>query len=254
MAPVATAATPAGIAAASIGIVAALESEARTLGSTTRHADRLMRLRDGMLLTVSGIGSDAAARAARALADAGATALVSWGMAGALDPSLRPGQLVLPSAVIASDGARIPTSADWRARLGSALSEQLAVSDGLLLTSPVLITSVAAKATAWRTTQAVAVDMESSAVGQVAAARALPFIAVRVIVDTAVDLLPSAVIAASRAGQVQHWRLVRELALAPGDVAALLRLAARYRAAKRTLLLVARAGLAGPQTRAAQLA
>jgi hypothetical protein len=44
------------------------------------------------------------------------------------------------------------------------------------------------------------------------------------------------------------------LALAPGDVAALLRLAGRYRAARRTLLFVARAGLAGPQIRTAQLA
>jgi adenosylhomocysteine nucleosidase len=247
-------ATPAGIAAASIGIVAALESEARTLGSTTRHADRLLRLRDGMRLAVSGIGSDAAGRAARSLADAGATALVSWGMAGALDPSLRAGQLILPSAVIGPDGTRIPTSVDWRARLGSALRKQLAVSDGLLLTSPAPIDSVAGKSAAWRTTQAVAVDMESLAVAQVAAARALSFIAVRVIVDTAVDLLPQAVIAASRVGQVQLWRLMRELALAPGDVAALLRLAGRYRAARRTLLFVARAGLAGPQIRTAQLA
>jgi adenosylhomocysteine nucleosidase len=254
LAPVDIVATPAGIAAASIGIVAALESEARTLGSATRHADQLLRVRGGMRLAVSGIGSDAAACAARSLADAGATALVSWGMAGALDPSLRAGQLVLPSAVIGSDGTRIPTSADWRARLGSALRMQLAVSDGLLLTSAALIDSVAGKAAAWRTTQAVAVDMESLAVAQVAAARALSFIAVRVIVDTAVDLLPQAVIAASRVGQLQLWRLVRELVLAPGDVAALLRLAGRYRAARRTLLLVARAGLAGPQIRAARLA
>src|ERR1035438_4161665 len=68
LAPVAIAATPAGIAAASIGIVTALESEARTLGSTTRHADRLLRLRNGMLLTVSGIGRDAAGGAGRAAA------------------------------------------------------------------------------------------------------------------------------------------------------------------------------------------
>jgi hypothetical protein len=40
---------------------------------------------------------------------------------------------------------------------------------------------------------------------------------------------------ASRAGQVQRWRLARELALAPGEIASLLRLARRYRAAKRTL-------------------
>ena len=50
---------------------------------------------------------------------------------------------------------------------------------------------------------------------EVAAAHTLPFIAVRVIVDTAADALPPAVVAASRAGRVQIARLVGGLVVAP---------------------------------------
>lgn len=237
-----------------IGVIAALRAEARTFGSGTLRDDRLLRLGDGTLLAVSGIGDAAATRAARALKDAGVTALVSWGTAGALDPALRAGHLVLPNAVITADGAKFETDAHWRAGLATAFAAEVSVGAGLLLTSPFAIDTVAGKLAALRTTHAVAVDMESAAIAQVAAAGALPFIAVRAIVDTAVDVLPRAVLAASGGGEVQLWRLARELAAAPGEILPLLRLASRYRAARRTLLLVARLGLTGPWPRAAQVA
>jgi uncharacterized membrane protein AbrB (regulator of aidB expression) len=87
-----------------------------------------------------------------------------------------------------------------------------------------------------------AVDMESLAVAQVAAAQKLPFIAVRVIVDTAHDSLPRAVIAASRSGHIHIGRLIGALALAPGELSAVIRLAQRYRAASRSLVAIAHAG------------
>jgi adenosylhomocysteine nucleosidase len=117
------------------------------------------------------------------------------------------------------------------------------VACGKLLTSPQALLSVADKAAAFRETGAAAVDMESLAVAQVAGSHELPFIAVRVIVDTAADILPRAVIAATRsAGHLQIARLIASLALAPGDLAALIRLLPRYRAASRSLRAVARAG------------
>ena len=85
---------------------------------------------------------------------------------------------------------------------------------------------------------------------QVAAAHGLPFIAVRVIVDTAGDALPRAVVAASRAGQVQIWRLILGLLMAPAEIAPLVRLARRYRVAIRSLEAVAGA-LAAPAVVAA---
>jgi adenosylhomocysteine nucleosidase len=109
------------------------------------------------------------------------------------------------------------------------------VTEGNLLTSTHAIETPADKAAAFRNTGAAAVDMESAAVAQIAAKHQLPFIAVRVIVDTAGDMLPRAVVAASQAGRVQFARLIGGLILAPREIGSLIRLAQRYRIAMRSL-------------------
>jgi adenosylhomocysteine nucleosidase len=225
-----------------VGIVAALATEAHALTPPIRWRKTPGSLFDGQLLRVSGIGSAAAADAARALVAAGATALASWGMAGGLDPTLRAGTIFLPSKVISADGSGYLTSVAWRERVGAAVASQRPVTHGHLLTSSVAIGAIAGKAAALRDTGALAVDMESVAIARIAAAHGLPFIAVRAIVDTAHDVLPSAVVAASRSGQVQIWRLIRALAVRPAELSDLVRLARRYRAARRSLVAVARAG------------
>jgi adenosylhomocysteine nucleosidase len=227
-----------------VGVVAALESEARTLGPAVRRRDGLFFLSDGALLAISGMGGARAAIAARSLVEAGALALMSFGLAGGLDPTLSAGTVVLPSEVISRGGARFSTSTDWREQLSAAIAKQRPVAAGTLLTSAAAIGTVADKAAAFRETGAVAVDLESLAVAEVSAAHNLPFIAVRVIVDTAADVLPRAVMAASRGGQVNFRRLVGGLAVAPLDVIALIRLAQRHRAATRSLAAVAGARVA----------
>jgi adenosylhomocysteine nucleosidase len=192
-------------------------------------------LGDGALLAVSGIGRTAAAAAAHALIEAGASALMTFGMAGALDPALSPGSVVLPRELISGDGARFQASSSWCARVAAALSSVRAVTEGNLLTSDRAIETPADKAAAFHSTGAAAVDMESAAVAEVAARHNLPFIAVRVIVDTAADKLPRAVVAASRAGRVKFVRLIAGLVIAPGEIASLIRLAQRYRVAMRSL-------------------
>jgi adenosylhomocysteine nucleosidase len=211
-----------------VGVIAALAAEARALGR-----------RDGSLLTVSGMGWAAAQAAARALVEARVSALMTFGLAGALDPALHAGSIILPSELLAPDGTRIATHRIWRERVAATLSAShtlsATVNQGCLLTSAHAIESIAEKAAAFRDTGATAVDMESAAVAEVAATHQLPFIAVRVIVDTAADALPPVVTAASRAGRVQMGRLLSGLALAPGQITALLRLALRYRTAMRSL-------------------
>src|SRR6202008_4630489 len=108
---------------------------------------------------------------------------------------------------------------------------------------PRAVGSLADKASLLRETGAVAVGMESAAIGEVARAHQLPFIAVRVIVDGAADALPRAVTAAADGeGHLHIWRLLGALARTPGELGPLLRLAGRYRAANRSLAVVARAG------------
>lgn len=230
-----------------IGIVSALAAEARTLGPAARHGAELRQLADGALLAVSGIGESAAAAAARRLVLAGATALASFGMAGGLDPTLICGAVLLPEEVAASDGAGsepavAKTSAEWRQRLRAALPDSCIACGGKLLTSRRPIGRPDAKAIAWRNSRAAAVDMESAAIAQVAGQAGLPFIALRVIVDTASDELPAAVLAASGGGQLRIGQLLGGLLRAPGDVGALIRLAARYRVASGVLAAVVRPG------------
>jgi adenosylhomocysteine nucleosidase len=227
-----------------LGIVAALAAEARALGPAVKRIGDVGCLGDGTLVAVSGMGCAAAGLAAVRLIEAGASALMSFGLAGGLDPSLSAGSVVLPGEVISRGGARFLTSTGWREQLRIAIAKQRPVAGGTLLSSLTAIDAVADKAAAFRETGAVAVDMESVGVAEVAAAHNLPFVAVRVIVDTAVDVLPRAVVAASRAGQVSLRRLVGGFALAPLDLVALIRLARRYRAATRSLAAVANARVA----------
>jgi adenosylhomocysteine nucleosidase len=240
-----------------VGVVCALAAEARHLGPAPPRAQPLTSLGDGTLLAVSGMGRAAAAQSARALIGAGATALVSWGMAGGLDPALSAGTIFLPSEVISLDGAAVVTARQWRERLGAAIAacrpatrDSLThglLTQGRLLTSPKAVGSLADKATLFNGMRAMAVDMESFAVAEVALANQLPFIAVRVIVDSAADVLPRAVTAAADGeGHLQMWRLMGALARAPADLAPLIRLARRYRAANRSLAAVARVGSLAP--------
>jgi len=69
---------------------------------------------------------------------------------------------------------------------------------------------------------------------------------VRVIVDTAGDTLPSAVLCASRSGQVRIDRLVLGLLRRPADLLDLLKLASRYRAAMQSLASLAALRVLGP--------
>jgi adenosylhomocysteine nucleosidase len=223
-----------------VGVVAALASEARALGpSMPRGGDpplsELALLGEGSLLALSGIGRAAASAAAQALVDAGVSALMSFGMAGGLDPELEPGSVVIPCEVLSSDGARYAASRVWREQVAAAISPLCAVTEGNLLTSSHAIETPADKVAAFRDTGAAAVDMESAAVAEIAAKHNLPFIAVRAIVDTAADTLPRAVIAASRVGRVRFARLIGGLILAPREIVGLIRLAQRYRIAMRSL-------------------
>jgi len=212
------------------GVVAALDFEARSLG----------KCREQILLSTCGIGAGNAARAARSLAAAGAGALLSWGVAGALDPALRCGTAVLPIEVL-RQGRRFQTDRLWRGRVAAALQGRVPLVSGVLLTSEVAVAAAALKSSLFQDTGAAAVDMESAAVAEVAAEFGLPFLALRVILDTARDSLPDSVLrsfqapATGRARAAPARPRLWPLLCAPGDWGALLRLARQYRVAGRAL-------------------
>ncbi|MBV8307148.1 MAG: purine phosphorylase [Gammaproteobacteria bacterium] len=232
-----------------VGIVAALAAESRPLGAASRSPGGARSLADGTLLVVSGVGIAAAREGARRLLGAGARALLSWGVAGGLDPALAAGTVVLPREVVSPEGRSFTTEPGWREALARVLGDAHAVSSGRLLTRYEALGSIAAKAQAFRETAAVAVDMESSAVAEMAAAARVPFIAVRALVDTAHDVVPQAAIAAAATGEgaLRIGALLLAVARRPSELPPLIRLAGRYRSALRSLSAVARSGALAAQ-------
>ena len=236
------------------GIVAALTAEARTLGPLRSHpgpaaaqSHAISTLRDGSLLIISGMGPQAATRAARALVAAGAGSLLSFGLAGALDPRLQAGATLLPEAVTDGSGAVHRTCTVWRERLATRVAARAEHHGGTLLSLTQPLTTASAKSETWERTHAYAVDMESFAIAAVAMQEQINFAIARVVVDTAVDSLPPSVTQATNLrGEVNPLRLISGLLRSPTDLFALLRLARRYRLAMGALRDLGQQALGSP--------
>ncbi|MBA4285616.1 MAG: purine and other phosphorylase-like protein, family 1 [Xanthomonadaceae bacterium] len=224
-----------------VGVVVALLSEAKALG--LRNPQPGANEIAGLVVFVSGIGEAAAAMAAHALADGGCSALLSFGTAGALDSALESGDVVCPSTVVYMDSHVIDVDAAWRARLAARCAEaEITLVDGRLLTTRYTLLNAGIKYLARTQSQAVAVDQESSAVGDVAKARGLPFLVVRAIVDDAEATLPDAVVDGVDAyGRPKAVSMIGGLLKAPWEIAKLPGLARSFNAAQAGLRAVARA-------------
>lgn len=161
--------------------------------------------------------------------------ILSFGCAGALDPSLRAGDCVLASSVT-SGAATFAADPVWMQALAGRLPQARC---GALAGLDAPLASRAAKAQLWQADGALAVDMESHAAALAARRLGLPFAAVRVVLDPAWRSLPPCALAAIRAdGTTDPAALLRALARAPGQLAPLLLLAADARRARRTLRAV----------------
>lgn len=159
----------------------------------------------------------------------GAAALVGFGLAGGLDPALRPGDLLLPDEVCLEDGTVIPVHAGWRAAL---LARGLRACGGRILASRAVVTDPASKRRLFERTGAAAVDMESGAVAR----SGLPFVVLRAVGDPARRAIPAAALAGvGPDGSVRPAAVALRLLAAPWQLPALLRLAADSRAGLEAL-------------------
>jgi hopanoid-associated phosphorylase len=171
---------------------------------------------------------------------------VSFGLAGGLSPAVAPGDLILADAVVLPHGERIATDLAWRSRL-SALIEVAgrAPHQAAVAGSDRLLATVAAKRALFAATGALAVDMESHAVAEVAHAAGRPFLVLRAIADPADQALPrTATVALGPGGEVRLLAVARALLERPAELPALLRLGRQSRRALAALRRVVL--LAGP--------
>lgn len=189
------------------------------------------------LIACAGASTQRARQEAERLVEAGAVALVSYGIAGGLDPELEPGALVLPDAVAVADGPALPTHGPWReVLLALALERGLAVAGGVIAGSDRVVSSVAGKRDLQAASGAVAVDMESHGVAQVARDANLPLLVIRAVADPAERSLPRAVLGSIRDdGRPRGGLVAMRLAFRPWEIPGVNRLRRDARLALQAL-------------------
>lgn len=219
-----------------LGIVVSLPWELKSLSRQPLAAGEWHLLTKDVLITLSGIGPERAGRAGSLLAGRGATALMSWGCAAALDDRLKAGDLLLPEIILGAGGEVYRIDANWHRRLMEALSPIVPVHTGVLAESNAIVRTPGEKQALARRTVAAATDMESATHARVAGNLQLPFIAVRAVVDTASTEIPQAVLKAlDTDGGIDGRQLCIGALRRPSDGLKILRLGRQFRAAHKTL-------------------
>ena len=224
-----------------LGIVVALNLEARCLGKNPKEVEGFLHLSGGTAAKISGVGSGGAQLAAELLAKKGARSLLSWGCAGGLHAGLSPGSLIIPKKVLSVDRASFSVDSVWHHRLCTRLGGYLDLHTGPLIQNPTALNTPTDKIASFKRTGAIAVDMESAAVAEVAKQKALPFLAIRAIVDPVSMTLPaSALAAADEAGRVCPLQVLKGLFSNPGEFFSLVQLIRNFRSVKSSLMRVVR--------------
>ena len=148
--------------------------------------------------------------------------VVSFGIAGGLDPDLEPGHLVLGRGVVHEDEV-YGVCADLSDTLRRTLySRDLRLVEGAVVGVNAAVMTPEGKAALRAVSGAVAVDMESHVAASWAARHDLPFGIVRVVSDPAHRALPAlAADALNPDGGIAILRVLAGLAKAPGQIGAL---------------------------------
>lgn len=242
-----------------IGVVAALRAEARVL---TRATDKMIQglpAKGRIVVRQSGIGLQAARRQAEQLAGI-SELLVSFGVSGGLHPALKTGDLVLSDRVLTWDPELSSTAAkrqnnkpglhklsptqDLPLSFGGAdtglinyIAEKFRENNILFYQGPILytpkpISTTASKLSAHRMTGALAVDMESRAVCEVAAEAGLPFFCLRAVCDPADQTVADALLTAiDEQGNPRIGYLLAHLVWRPWLLRDMIRMASQFRRA-----------------------
>jgi len=234
-----------------IGIVVATTAEARSLVKKIAVTNEMIHIPDGVMVQLSGMGAQRAERAANNLLKHGAAALLSWGTAAGLAPNVSPGSLVVPGVVISTDQCSYPTHPTWHERLFRRLKDCVDLSQGALAESATVLKSSTEKRILFERTGAIAADMESRSVADVAQEAHIPFMVIRAIADPADRTIPQGLLwALDESGELNGLALLNGLMKHPAELFDMIRLGWNFRAAHITLSKVAhmaRSGLLIPE-------
>ncbi len=199
---------------AEVALLCAVPAERRALAGLERP---------GVSLRSSGMGAEAADRAAVTLLAGAPRAVVAAGFCGALDAGLRVGDLVAAEAVADEDGVRFPADP---ALLTAAPGRR-----GVLVTARRLARTPADRARL----DGLAVDLESAAIARRCAEAGVPFLALRAVTDEVGHVLPDFDRLMNAAGQLTPGLGLVHFALHPRQLVGLVRVGRGARRASTAL-------------------
>ncbi len=212
-----------------LGIITGIAMEAKLL---ERFA-----VNPALLVGHAGLEPGAAYLAAEKMIAAGATALMSFGLAGGLNPAISAGAVILPAEI--RGAATLPCDIAWTKRLAALFD----VTPSLMAHAPGVLTTAQAKAEVFAATGAAAADMESYGIAEVAGIHGLPFAALRVVADTAADAIPSTALKAMNSdGRIRPGAAALGALTRPWQIPGLIRLGGRTATAMNKLETLARLG------------
>lgn len=170
-----------------------------------------------------------AEQAAERLVAEGASALLSFGLAGGLVANLRPGDVVVPMGVVEAGRIR-PTDAALSQILGG-------WSGGMIAAEADIVTCAADKAALAKSSLCGSVDLESGAVARVAERHGIPFAVLRAICDPVErDLPPAALVTLNARGAIAVTRLAGSILRRPWQIPDLIALGGDAARARRALV------------------
>lgn len=168
-------------------------------------------------------------------AASGAECLVSFGIAGALKPGLRAGDIIVSTEVVDVDRRWLSSDA-IRPRLGE-LAAEIGAIEGPVLGARLAVATKADKRRAWRETGAIAVDLESVVVARAAAALGIPFVVLRAVADPAArELPPAALVPLNGDGTPALGQVLASVLARPRQLPTLLTVAREARQALQALV------------------
>ena len=183
---------------------------------------------------VCGAGAAAGPAIAEILAARQPSLVLIAGFAGGLDPSLRPGTTILARESTTPEGEPLPPDVAANKLIEAALHKYgLTFVRSRLVTVDAPVMRASEKRDLWNTHGAGGVDMETHAVAQACSAAGVPWVAVRIVLDTAGQSMPDAI--ASWHGDSDDRAVALGALKRPQDWPAFVRLALQYPKARKAL-------------------
>src|SRR4029077_9755872 len=150
---------------------------------------------------------------------AGAKGIISFGIAGALAPLLKPGDTVIATHVV-HGSERYATDPRWTAALRGKMPY---ATSAIIVGHGEIVSHVDGKRRLFALSGAHAVDMESHIAARLANRHGIPFVAIRTISDAATrGLPPAALVPLKPSGRIRVARVLASVASDPSQISDLL--------------------------------